>query len=133
MLKIIKKKNNSKRFGRGIASGKGKTAGRGTKGQNSRSGHKRHTGFTTGATPLHMKLPKLVGNKVVKKYATITSDTIESKFSKEDQISKKEILNKGIINRITSSTVIKIVLGKKQTFPYKLDKDIKYSKSIKTA
>ena len=50
----------AKRVGRGIGSGKGKTAGRGHKGQKSRQGNKgmRGRGFEGGQTPLHLKIPK---------------------------------------------------------------------------
>ena len=50
-----------KRKGRGIGSGKGKTAGRGTKGQRSRTGSSRKPGFEGGQTPLMQQLPKLPG------------------------------------------------------------------------
>jgi large subunit ribosomal protein L15 len=50
-----------KRVGRGISAGGGKTAGRGTKGQNSRSGGQRNPGFEGGQTPLYQRLPKLKG------------------------------------------------------------------------
>jgi len=49
------------RVGRGIAAGKGKTAGRGTKGQKSRSGGSIPPWFEGGQTPLHMRIPKLRG------------------------------------------------------------------------
>ncbi|HEX7259519.1 MAG TPA: 50S ribosomal protein L15 [Candidatus Saccharimonadia bacterium] len=52
---------NSKRVGRGIGSGKGKTAGRGTKGQNSRSGGGVRPGFEGGQNPLAKRLPKKRG------------------------------------------------------------------------
>jgi len=51
----------AKRVGRGIAAGGGKTAGRGTKGQNSRTGGGVRPGFEGGQTPLMQKLPKLRG------------------------------------------------------------------------
>lgn len=51
----------AKRVGRGISAGQGKTAGRGTKGQNSRSGGKRRPGFEGGQTPLANRIPKLRG------------------------------------------------------------------------
>lgn len=54
-------KKSSKRVGRGIAAGQGKTAGRGTKGQNSRTGGKVRPGFEGGQNPLYMRLPKLPG------------------------------------------------------------------------
>ena len=50
-----------KRVGRGIAAGGGKTAGRGTKGQGSRTGKGRKWGFEGGQVPLLMRQPKLGG------------------------------------------------------------------------
>src|ERR1700733_2113826 len=50
-----------KRVGRGIAAGQGKTAGRGTKGQMSRTGSTKRPGFEGGQTPLMQHLPKLHG------------------------------------------------------------------------
>jgi len=52
---------SSKRVGRGIAAGGGKTAGRGTKGQNSRTGGGVRPGFEGGQTPLVQKIPKMRG------------------------------------------------------------------------
>ncbi len=52
---------SSKRVGRGIAAGGGKTAGRGTKGQNSRTGGGVRPGFEGGQTPLAQRIPKLRG------------------------------------------------------------------------
>ena len=49
---------NKKRLGRGVGSGKGKTAGRGTKGHNSRSGGGVRPGFEGGQMPIHRRLPK---------------------------------------------------------------------------
>jgi large subunit ribosomal protein L15 len=49
------------RVGRGIAAGKGKTAGRGTKGQKARAGGSIPPWFEGGQTPLHMRIPKLRG------------------------------------------------------------------------
>ena len=59
-LKVSTTKS-SKRVGRGIASGKGKTAGRGTKGQGSRTGFTKRPGFEGGQNPLMQALPKLRG------------------------------------------------------------------------
>lgn len=52
---------SAKRVGRGIAAGQGKTAGRGTKGQMSRTGAKKRPGFEGGQNPLAQRLPKLRG------------------------------------------------------------------------
>jgi len=51
------------RVGRGIAAGKGKTAGRGTKGQKARAGGSIQPWFEGGQTPLHVRIPKLRGFK----------------------------------------------------------------------
>lgn len=51
-------KRNRRRVGRGIGSGLGKTAGRGHKGQKSRSGGFHKVGFEGGQMPLHRRLPK---------------------------------------------------------------------------
>ena len=55
------------RVGRGIGSGKGKTGGRGVKGQKSRSGVA-IKGFEGGQMPLHRRLPKRGGEKKIKKH-----------------------------------------------------------------
>ena len=52
-----RRKNERKRIGRGIGSGQGKTAGRGMKGQKSRTGVSIN-GFEGGQMPLHMRMPK---------------------------------------------------------------------------
>ena len=57
---------SAKRVGRGIAAGQGKTAGRGTKGQMSRTGAKKKPGFEGGQNPLMQCLPKLHGFKSFK-------------------------------------------------------------------
>ena len=51
----------SRRVGRGHGSGRGKTAGRGTKGQKSRAGGNLPAWFEGGQTPLHIRTPKLHG------------------------------------------------------------------------
>lgn len=57
----LKKYKTSRRVGRGIAGGQGKTAGRGTKGQKSRTGNGQRPGFEGGQNPLSQRLPKLRG------------------------------------------------------------------------
>lgn len=57
----ISSNKNKTRVGRGISAGKGKTAGRGTKGQKSRAGSGKKEGFEGGQTPLVMRLPRLRG------------------------------------------------------------------------
>jgi large subunit ribosomal protein L15 len=57
----VAKNKSAKRVGRGIAAGQGKTAGRGTKGQMSRTGSHKRPGFEGGQNPLMQRLPKLPG------------------------------------------------------------------------
>jgi large subunit ribosomal protein L15 len=62
---IVAPGTDRKRVGRGIGSGYGKTAGRGTKGQNSRSGGGVRIGFAGGQNPLAKLLPKKRGFKAI--------------------------------------------------------------------
>jgi large subunit ribosomal protein L15 len=62
----INSHKKAKRVGRGIAAGGGKTAGRGTKGQNARTGGGVRPGFEGGQTPLVQRLPKLRGFRSVR-------------------------------------------------------------------
>ncbi len=57
----VKADKQSRRVGRGISAGQGKTAGRGTKGQKSRAGSSRKPGFEGGQNPLISRIPKLRG------------------------------------------------------------------------
>ena len=59
----ISANKNKKRVGRGISAGQGKTAGRGTKGQNARTGKKLRTMFQGGQRPLAQAVPKARGFK----------------------------------------------------------------------
>ena len=59
----VEKRASKKRIGRGISAGQGKTAGRGTKGQNSRTGKKLRAGFEGGQNSLMTRIPKLKGFK----------------------------------------------------------------------
>jgi large subunit ribosomal protein L15 len=68
-LQLTSKKDR-KRVGRGIGSGYGKTAGRGTKGQNSRTGGGVRIGFAGGQNPLAKLLPKKRGFRAI--FPTIT-------------------------------------------------------------
>ena len=89
MLNEIKLKRESKhtkkRVGRGIASGTGKTCGRGHKGQKSRTGGKVQVGFEGGQMPLQRRLPK-VGFSSRKNI-----HTVELKYDYLDKIKETEI------------------------------------------
>ena len=76
-LKVASNQRKS-RVGRGISAGQGKTAGRGTKGQGSRTGSRRKPGFEGGQNPLMQRLPKLRGFKSHKpKAATVYTGQLE--------------------------------------------------------
>ncbi len=67
-----------KRVGRGPGSGNGKTAGRGEKGQKSRSGFSRALGFEGGQMPLHRRLPKRGFTNIFKtEYAVVNVSDLE--------------------------------------------------------
>ena len=70
----------AKRVGRGHGSGKGKTAGRGTKGQKSRAGGGIPAWFEGGQTPIHIRVPKLHGfkNKFRVQYAVVNVGQISA-------------------------------------------------------
>ena len=67
-----------KRVGRGQGSGTGKTAGRGQKGQKSRSGYSRKRGFEGGQQPLYKRLPKIGFTSRVEKPYVINVDRIKA-------------------------------------------------------
>jgi large subunit ribosomal protein L15 len=62
-----KSSKSDKRLGRGVGSGWGKTAGRGTKGYNSRSGGGVRPGYEGGQMPIHRRLPKRGFNNIFRK------------------------------------------------------------------
>jgi large subunit ribosomal protein L15 len=79
------------RVGRGIGSGKGKTAARGQKGQKSRSGVA-IKGFEGGQMPLHMRLPKRgFNNKFAKDYAEVNIGMIQKFIDAKKIDAKKDI------------------------------------------
>jgi large subunit ribosomal protein L15 len=90
-----------KRVGRGQGSGKGKTAGRGHKGQKARGTGKVSPWMEGGQTPLHRRLPKFGFKNFTKKiYAVVNLDTLEEKFESNDVVTPEVLLEKGIINKI---------------------------------
>ena len=90
-------RKNKLRVGRGIGSGKGKTAGRGHKGQKSRSGVA-IKGFEGGQMPIHMRLPKRgINNYTKKKYTVITTGKLQLFIDKGLLKVDKEILENDLI------------------------------------
>src|SRR6187399_2414472 len=70
-------KHSKKRVGRGPGSGNGKTAGRGHKGAQSRSGYSYKRGFEGGQMPLHRRVPKRGFNNIFRiEYAVVNLDQL---------------------------------------------------------
>ena len=86
------------RKGRGAGSGNGKTAGKGHKGQNARSGGGVRPGFEGGQLPLYRKLPKRGFNnsRFAKQYTEVNVQSL-NKFSDGDVVDSVALLNMGIV------------------------------------
>ncbi len=87
------------RKGRGAGSGNGKTAGKGHKGQNARSGGGVRPGFEGGQLPLYRKLPKRgFHNKFGKVYAIVNVEDL-NKFENGEVVDLTALLAKGIVRK----------------------------------
>ena len=89
------------RKGRGAGSGNGKTAGKGHKGQNARSGGGVRPGFEGGQLPLYRKLPKRGFNnfRFGKTYAIINVQSL-NKFNDGEVVDAAALLSAGIIHNV---------------------------------
>ena len=86
------------RKGRGAGSGNGKTAGKGHKGQNARSGGGVRPGFEGGQLPLYRKLPKRgFTNHFAKQYAIVNLETLENKYASGAVIDIDTLINDKVI------------------------------------
>jgi large subunit ribosomal protein L15 len=90
-------KKKAKRFGRGPGSGRGKTAGRGTKGQGSRSGGGTPPGFEGGQMPLQRRLPKRgFHNPFKKAYAEVNIRDLEH-FDTDSVVDEEILRQRGLV------------------------------------
>ena len=88
------------RVGRGPGSGNGKTAGKGHKGQNARSGGGVRPGFEGGQLPLYRKLPKRgFHNKFATVYSIVNVDTLDHNFQDGETVNLEALLAKKIIRK----------------------------------
>ncbi|MBH5320778.1 50S ribosomal protein L15 [Paenibacillus sp. GSMTC-2017] len=86
-----------KRKGRGIGSGNGKTAGRGHKGQNARSGGGVRPGFEGGQNPLYRRVPKRgFNNRFRTEYAIVNIEDLNS-FAAGTEVTPAVLLEQGIV------------------------------------
>jgi large subunit ribosomal protein L15 len=87
-----------KRLGRGIGSGQGKTAGKGHKGQNARSGGGVRIGFEGGQTPLFRRLPKRGFTNVSRKeYAIVNLDAL-NRFEDGTEVTPELLIETGVVS-----------------------------------
>ena len=95
------------RKGRGPGSGNGKTAGKGHKGQNARSGGGVRPGFEGGQLPLYRKLPKRGFNnyRFAKKYAVVNVGAL-NKFEDGQVVDISALIAMGIINEVNDGVKI---------------------------
>ena len=92
---------NRKRVGRGPGSGLGKTAGRGEKGQKSRSGFARKPGFEGGQMPLHRRIPKrgFTNAPFRKEFACVNLGRLEV-FEAGTIVTPELLMRQGIVRKL---------------------------------
>lgn len=99
-------RKSRKRLGRGMASGHGKTSGKGHKGQNARSGGGVRPGFEGGQTPLFQRLPKRGFTNINRKEYSIVNLNKLNQFEDGSEITPEVLLEKGIIRKSNSSVKV---------------------------
>ena len=101
----------TKRVGRGSSSGLGTTAGKGNKGQQSRSGGKTYVGFEGGQMPLYRRIAhKGFSNYPFKKeYVCINVEQLDAKYNDGETVNKESLVAKGFIS--SKKTALVKVLG----------------------
>ncbi len=120
----------SKRVGRGIGSGSGKTAGRGHKGQKSRSGGSVPAGFEGGQMPLQMRLPKFGFTSRVGRYsAEVRLNEIET--SGLDSVTLAALVEANIVPARTKKA--KIILSGELKRKVSIDSSVNVTKGARSA
>ena len=95
------------RVGRGPGSGNGKTAGKGHKGQNARSGGGVRPGFEGGQLPLYRKLPKRgFHNKFATIYAIVNVGQLEHKYNDGDVVTIENLCEKKLVRKVCDGVKI---------------------------
>jgi large subunit ribosomal protein L15 len=99
--------HKKKRLGRGPGTGLGKTAGRGHKGQKSRSGYSSKTGFEGGQMPLHRRLPKRGFTNIFKKqWIEVSLEALDRSFDANTEITPEGMHQRGIIKKAKHDIVV---------------------------
>lgn len=95
------RKKGMVRKGRGPGTGKGKTAGRGHKGQQARTGYSKRFYFEGGQMPLVRRLPKIgFNNKIFRKVIKVLNVSALNSFEDGAEITPETMLKAGLINRL---------------------------------
>jgi large subunit ribosomal protein L15 len=89
-----------KRVGRGPGSGNGKTAGKGHKGQLSRSGHKMRRNFEGGQMPLIRRIPKRGFTNIFRKEYVIVNLCQLTRFPEGAEVTPEVLLAEGVISKL---------------------------------
>ena len=92
-------RHSKKRLGRGHASGTGKTAGKGHKGQNARSGGGVRLGFEGGQTPLARRLPKRGFTNFTRKEFAIVNVESLNKFDNGVEVTPELLIETGLVKK----------------------------------
>src|SRR6266699_6882802 len=90
-------RHSKKRVGRGPGSGNGKTAGRGEKGQKSRTGFSRMRGFEGGQMPLHRRLPKRGFTNIFKKEHAVVNVSELERFDNGATVDEVALRKAGLV------------------------------------
>ncbi|HEV2704299.1 MAG TPA: 50S ribosomal protein L15 [Pyrinomonadaceae bacterium] len=99
--------HKKKRVGRGPGSGLGKTAGRGNKGQKSRSGYSAKLGFEGGQMPLQRRLPKRGFTNIFKKqWIEVSLSVLERSFEAGEEITPELMHERGVIAKGRRDVVV---------------------------
>jgi len=117
------------RKGRGHATGNGKTAGRGHKGQNARAGGGVRPGFEGGQMPLYRRVPKRGFNnkRFAKQFTEVNISALEQ-FENGTIVDEKILLDKGLVRKVLDGVVI---LGKGELTKKITVQATRFSKSAK--
>jgi large subunit ribosomal protein L15 len=90
-------RKSPRRLGRGVGSGRGKTAGRGTKGYNSRSGGGVRPGYEGGQMPLHRRLPKRGFTNIFRKNIAVINVRDLAKFDNGSVVDAAALVAAGLV------------------------------------
>ena len=99
-----RKKRN--RVGRGMATGNGKTSGRGHKGQNARSGGGTRPGFEGGQLPLFQRLPKRGFTNIHRKEYVIVNVETLNRFDDGVEEHQQLLLEEGIVSKLKAGVKV---------------------------